>query len=550
MGADSPQDGIPGPADIACLALGSRGDAEPLLVVLTSVVARSRVRARFACRPRVWAELVASAAGYGGIPPVISHCPVRDCSVAMSLALAARRKGWDPATVDGTDGISADEADAFVRGERDDLRRCALGSRLVVCNLFCLEGVHVAEAEGCPCVILSPCLPPVKGMPSGFEEEFGKTMPTLYKRLKEEQRRQRLRRQDEPETWPNPRALFRTDNCCSWDDVACWMWRLFLDDHGDWRQQVLGLTASPLEAWDEPSHAEPLPRRPVLLFGLSPCLAARVLRMREQAANKQSALNPVRLAGEGQAESAKGCGLRVFGCALLCGPWLRTPATHTRAHTGGGGMGLLGGDVGIFLEERQRQEGYTVCVGFGSMPRLGFMHLPPPHHQPSTTHSSSHTPAPTAAQAEWDETQVVGEELECLEGLECPAVPHPRVPHPRCSAAASGGEQSAGDEHGGGGRVAEEEMEEEEGEEWWREMLLTWGGGRLVYAIMQVIGQSRPSISTFLYPIIHTLPAQPPHPKQPPLANKPWRLRCSCERGRLRRGRRLATGTPHRPSRV
>jgi len=79
---------------VACLALGSRGDAEPLLVVLARVMtaAGCPALATFACRPRVWAELVA-ASEMAGLLEGITHVPVRECTVAMSIALGARQKG-------------------------------------------------------------------------------------------------------------------------------------------------------------------------------------------------------------------------------------------------------------------------------------------------------------------------------------------------------------------------------------------------------------------------------------------------------------------------
>jgi hypothetical protein len=190
--------------DVACLALGSRGDAEPLLVVLVRVVARGGHRATFACRPRVWTELVECGAG---VPAGVRHVPVRDCSVAMSIALAARRKGMDPQDVAGSGSISAQEADDFVQGERQDMLQSARGARLVICNLFCLEGWHIAEAIGAACLVLSPCLLPTH-MPRGFQEEFAASMPTLYQRLIAEQQRQRRQIRSNP--WEDARMLVST----------------------------------------------------------------------------------------------------------------------------------------------------------------------------------------------------------------------------------------------------------------------------------------------------------------------------------------------------
>ena len=125
----------------------------------------------------------------------------------------------DPRFVEGAGGISAYEADKFVQNERADMLQSARGARVVVCNLFCLEGVHIAEAIGAASVILSPCLTPAKGMPAGFAAEFASAMPTLYRRLIGEQQQQRQRQLGDP--WRDPYVLLDTHARCSWDDVAC-----------------------------------------------------------------------------------------------------------------------------------------------------------------------------------------------------------------------------------------------------------------------------------------------------------------------------------------
>ena len=126
---------------LACLALGSRGDAEPLLAVLARVLATNSdpsVRATFACRPRVWAELVAA----GAVPAGVEHARVPDCTVPMAVALAACRRGRDPSCVPGAEGLSAAEADAFVRDERAGMLAACRGARLIMCNLFSLGEAH------------------------------------------------------------------------------------------------------------------------------------------------------------------------------------------------------------------------------------------------------------------------------------------------------------------------------------------------------------------------------------------------------------------------
>ena len=54
--------------------------------------------------------------------------------------------------------------------------------RLLVFNLFGLEGFHVAEALRVPCAAVSPCLVPSLP-PAGFERRFRAAHPRLYSRL-------------------------------------------------------------------------------------------------------------------------------------------------------------------------------------------------------------------------------------------------------------------------------------------------------------------------------------------------------------------------------
>ena len=54
----------------------------------------------------------------------------------------------------------------------------------IIFNLFALEGFHVAEALGLPCMALSPCLVPYTP-PASFERRFKKSSPALYQALQD-----------------------------------------------------------------------------------------------------------------------------------------------------------------------------------------------------------------------------------------------------------------------------------------------------------------------------------------------------------------------------
>ena len=101
------------------------------------------------------------------------------------------------------------------------LQLCS-GADLIVFNLFALEGYSLAEKLGIPSVAVSPFLlgrPP----PARFEEEFAAIYPTLFSDLHTAK---------EEEGW------------VTWGHVDNWMWRLFLDDVGAFRE-ALGLPAAP-----------------------------------------------------------------------------------------------------------------------------------------------------------------------------------------------------------------------------------------------------------------------------------------------------------------
>ena len=54
----------------------------------------------------------------------------------------------------------------------------------IIFNLFALEGFHVAEALGLPCMALSPCLVPYTP-PASFARRLKKTSPALHQALQD-----------------------------------------------------------------------------------------------------------------------------------------------------------------------------------------------------------------------------------------------------------------------------------------------------------------------------------------------------------------------------
>ncbi|GAB4815972.1 hypothetical protein N2152v2_003018 [Parachlorella kessleri] len=117
--------------------------------------------------------------------------------------------------------------------------------RLILFNLFALEGFHIAEALGVPCVAASPCLVPY-AMPASFERSFQIAHPELYRSL-----------QAAPEE-PDKRA---GSGGVSWDEVRHWMWPLFTMRWGPWRYHRFGLPEVPYS-----NKLRQLPPAPPLLY--------------------------------------------------------------------------------------------------------------------------------------------------------------------------------------------------------------------------------------------------------------------------------------------
>ena len=147
--------------------------------------------------------------------------------------------------------------------------------RVVVHNLFALEGYHIAEALGVPSIAVSACLVPYPP-PADFEARFRRAFPGLFLGLQN------------PGMFLNYFPLFcipfHLDDLLvpafgvsgrgvRWAEVEHWMWPLFTERWGDWRQQRLCLREVPLLGHLE--RTGHLPPAPLLLYCLSSCLVAR-----------------------------------------------------------------------------------------------------------------------------------------------------------------------------------------------------------------------------------------------------------------------------------
>ncbi|WIA39039.1 hypothetical protein OEZ86_005185 [Tetradesmus obliquus] len=101
----------------------------------------------------------------------------------------------------------------------------------------------MAEALQLPCMVGQPYLIPYS-MPAAFQRRFTKELPRLAAALQQQQQQQ------QQQQWEAAGGLVQLP--VSWADVAHWMWPLFTQRWGPWRQEGLALQQLPLlAAWQQ-----------------------------------------------------------------------------------------------------------------------------------------------------------------------------------------------------------------------------------------------------------------------------------------------------------
>ncbi|WVZ77377.1 hypothetical protein U9M48_025251 [Paspalum notatum var. saurae] len=122
----------------------------------------------------------------------------------------------------------------------------SINGDFIVINFFALEGWHLAELFQVKCIVAAPYFVPYSA-PASFERKFKQTFPLLYKYFQE-----------------------APANTVCWADITHWMWPLFTESWGSWRNDSLNLSPIPftdpvtnLPLW----HVRKEP--PLLLYGFS-----------------------------------------------------------------------------------------------------------------------------------------------------------------------------------------------------------------------------------------------------------------------------------------
>ena len=150
---------------------------------------------------------------------------------------------------------NSDNSDDRAAANRAHFEECTYllnDADLIVFNLFALVAWHVAQHRGVPAVCCSPCMIPYQH-PDSFPRRFKDAHPELHAQLRQETEQE-------------------TDRV-GWGEISHWMWPLFLEKYGAWREE-LGMHPFPLlEATGLP--APTLPQATPLVYAISEAVVPR-----------------------------------------------------------------------------------------------------------------------------------------------------------------------------------------------------------------------------------------------------------------------------------
>eukprot|EP00916_Digyalum_oweni_P011984 GHVL01019856.1.p1 GENE.GHVL01019856.1~~GHVL01019856.1.p1 ORF type:complete len:480 (-),score=104.60 GHVL01019856.1:279-1718(-) len=128
----------------------------------------------------------------------------------------------------------------------DQLHMLVSSASLVLFNWCAISVWHIAQKLCIPTIVLSSS-PQLRQCPDGFINEFQSNYSDYYLLLQE------------------------NNNLCATQDVLSWMWRLFLDDHGRFREKI-NLPPQPFDIIKSGNNVTVIPLRTPVLALLSPTL--------------------------------------------------------------------------------------------------------------------------------------------------------------------------------------------------------------------------------------------------------------------------------------
>ncbi|XP_019418459.1 PREDICTED: sterol 3-beta-glucosyltransferase UGT80B1 [Lupinus angustifolius] len=226
------------------MAFGTQGDVYPL----------AAIAAAFACDQRQYHVILITHSAH--TQSLSSHLPqkhVQYCSISSPPVLSTHHH---------SNNIEGEGDSSFSLHKkkitRDHRQECyslietifgdgpSLDADLIVINFFALEGWSLAESFHVRCIVAAPYVVPYSA-PATFESQFQRELPLLYQYLTEA---------------PPGKVC--------WKDVIHWMWPLFTENWGSWRNDELHLSPCP---FTDPVTGIPtwhdMPQSPLLMYGFS-----------------------------------------------------------------------------------------------------------------------------------------------------------------------------------------------------------------------------------------------------------------------------------------
>ncbi|CAL5184659.1 unnamed protein product [Lathyrus oleraceus] len=224
------------------MAFGTKGDVYPL----------AAIAAAFASDQKQYNVILITHSAHESLSSHLGEKHVEFCAVSSPPVLSA----------DQNNDIEGEAKSSFLLQKkkitRDHRRECfslierifgdepSLDGDLIVINFFALEGWSLAECFSIRCIVAAPYVVPYSA-PATFERQFQRELPLLYKYLIEAP----------------------AGKVC-WKDVDHWMWPLFTDNWGSWRNDDLHLSPCP---FTDPVTGIPTwydrPQSPLVMYGFS-----------------------------------------------------------------------------------------------------------------------------------------------------------------------------------------------------------------------------------------------------------------------------------------
>jgi UDP:flavonoid glycosyltransferase YjiC (YdhE family) len=189
---------------VVVVALGSRGDVQPLAIIAERIARRGEVAVSLVSHGELlWlCEQIA---------PGADQRPLK-----ASCFLGDKHDLENPLCVVDTSGRR--------RAEWVQVCEAARDADLIVSNLFGMPPcIHLAEKLGVALLVCSPSLVPYV-LPTNFDCEFRGEFPEIYEHIS------------------------GGKSCVSWDAVLEWMWPIFTEAHGALREHLLHLPNIPFLA--------------------------------------------------------------------------------------------------------------------------------------------------------------------------------------------------------------------------------------------------------------------------------------------------------------